>query len=116
MADAIAGAGMIEVGRVVKYFRGPGVVALELYAPVSVGDVLVIRSKGGKLRGTGEPQQVVSMQVNHSDIAEAAAGAIVGIKFGLGRFKDEETPDTSSIPRKGDVALIIAKSKPSPGF
>ena len=63
-----------EVGRVDKYFRKVGVVALELSAAIAVGDKL--RFSGTT---TNFEMKLESMQIDHEVVESAAAGADVGI-------------------------------------
>jgi len=63
-----------EVGRVDKYFRKVGVVALELSAAIAVGDKL--RFSGAT---TNFEMKLESMQIDHEVVESAAAGADVGI-------------------------------------
>ncbi len=63
-----------EVGRVEKYFRKVGVVALELSAAIAVGDKL--RFSGAT---TNFEMKLESMQIDHEVVESAAAGADVGI-------------------------------------
>ena len=63
-----------EVGRVDKYFRKVGVVALELSAAIAVGDKL--RFSGAT---TNFEMKLESMQIDHEVVESVAAGADVGI-------------------------------------
>ena len=63
-----------EVGRVDKYFRKVGVVALELSAAIAVGDKL--RFSGAT---TNFEMKLESMQIDHEVVESAAAGSDVGI-------------------------------------
>jgi hypothetical protein len=64
----------MEIGRVTDYMKGPGAAVVELTAPVRTGDR--IRFKG---RETDFLQEISSMQIEHKDVGEAAAGDAVGI-------------------------------------
>ena len=68
--------GGVLLGRVEDYFAHVGVMALQLLAPVSVGDV--IRIKG---HTTDITQKVESMQIEHQPVQAASAGDAVGIKI-----------------------------------
>jgi len=66
---------MHEVGKVSHYFPKVGVAVVELSAPLRVGNTIKIISESGSFT-----QEVSSMQVEHADIAEAAAGQSIGLK------------------------------------
>ena len=74
-----------EVGRVDKYFRKVGVVALELSAAIAVGDKL--RFSGAT---TNFEMKLESMQIDHEVVESAAAGADVGIAV-PGRVRRSDT-------------------------
>ncbi len=63
------------IGQVTHYYGKIGVAILKLDAPLSVGDVLAIVGSTTDLE-----QQVKSMQVEHQNIEQAAAGDLVGLK------------------------------------
>ncbi len=64
-----------EIGEVVKYFAKIEVAAIELKAPLSIGDT--IRIKGH----TSDLQQVIeSMQIENQSVERAEQGASIGIK------------------------------------
>jgi hypothetical protein len=69
-------AGGVLLGRVEDYFAHVGVMALQLLAPVAVGDV--VRVKG---HTTDITQKVESMQIEHQPVQAASAGDAVGIKI-----------------------------------
>lgn len=65
-----------EIGKVSDFFARPVVAALELKAPLKVGDK--IHFKGH----TTDLEMVVgSMQINNQNVTEAAPGDSVGIKI-----------------------------------
>jgi predicted flap endonuclease-1-like 5' DNA nuclease len=68
--------GGVLLGRVEDYFAHVGVMALQLLAPVSVGDV--IRIKG---HTTDITQKVESMQIEHQPVQAASVGNAVGIRI-----------------------------------
>ena len=72
MTDEIEGK---EIGTVVGYYDHVKVIALELTAPLKVGDK--IRVKGAT---TDFEQEVSSMQVEHDSLEAAKKGDSVGIK------------------------------------
>ncbi len=63
------------IGQVTHYYGKIGVAILKLDAPLSVGDVLAIVGSTTDLE-----QHVKSMQVEHHNIEQAAAGDLVGLK------------------------------------
>lgn len=66
---------LLEVGRVTHYFTKIGVAVVELKAPLTVGDRIVIRGP------TTDFEQVVeSMQIEHKNVQRAEAGQSVGLK------------------------------------
>jgi len=64
-----------EVGKVAHYYKKIGVAVVDLQAPLSVGDRILIRGAT-----TDFEQTVKSMQIEHEDVNEAAAGQSVGLK------------------------------------
>lgn len=66
---------LVEVGRVTHYFTKIGVAVVELKAPLTVGDRIVIRGP------TTDFEQVVeSMQIEHKNVQRAEAGQSIGLK------------------------------------
>lgn len=66
---------LVEVGRVTHYFSRISVAVVELKAPLSVGDHIIIRGP------TTDFEQVVeSMQIEHKNIEKAEAGQSIGLK------------------------------------
>jgi len=65
----------VEVGKITHYFGKASVAALELTAPLEVGDTIVVR--GGS---TDFNQTVNSMQIERQDVQRAEPGQQVGIK------------------------------------
>lgn len=64
-----------EIGEVVKYFAKIEVAAIELKAPVSIGDTLHFKGH------TTDFQQVIeSMQIENQSVERAEKGASIGIK------------------------------------
>ena len=64
-----------EIGEVVKYFAKIEVAAIELKAPVSIGDTLHFKGH------TTDFQQVIeTMQVDNQSVERAEKGASIGIK------------------------------------
>ena len=67
---------IIEVGHVSHFFSKIGVAVLELTAPLSVGDKILVKGPS-----TDFEQVVESMQVEHKNIQRAEAGQSVGLKL-----------------------------------
>lgn len=74
----------IEIGKIAHYFGHIQVAAIELSAPLSVGDT--IRIVG---HTTTCEQRVDSMQVEHQSVSQAKAGDSVGIKV-AGRVRPHD--------------------------
>jgi len=66
---------LIEVGRVTHFYPKISVAIVELKAPLSIGDKILI--KGAT---TNFEQKVESMQIEHKNIERAEAGQIIGLK------------------------------------
>lgn len=66
---------LIEVGRVTHFYPKISVAIVELKAPLSIGDKILI--KGAT---TNFEQTVESMQIEHKNIESAEAGQIIGLK------------------------------------
>jgi translation elongation factor EF-Tu-like GTPase len=64
------------IGVVADFFARPVVAAIELTAPLKVGDRIHIKGHTTDLE-----QTVDSMQVNNAPVAEAKAGDGVGVKL-----------------------------------
>jgi selenocysteine-specific translation elongation factor len=63
------------IGKVVDFFARPVVAAIQLTAPLKIGDQIVIRGHSGQVELT-----VGSMQINNAPVTEAKAGDPVGVK------------------------------------
>ena len=64
-----------EIGEVVKYFAKIEVAAIELKAPLSIGDTIHIKGH------TSDFQQVIeSIQIENQSVERAEKGASIGIK------------------------------------
>lgn len=64
-----------EAGEVAHYYKKIGVAVIDLKAPLSVGDHILIRGAT-----TDFEQTVKSMQIQHENVDEAAAGQSIGLK------------------------------------
>ena len=63
------------IGTVSDFFAHPVVAAIELTAPLKVGDKIRIKGHTTDLELTIE-----SMQIEHTDVKEAKAGDSIGVK------------------------------------
>ncbi len=63
------------VGKVTHFFGKASVAAIELTAPVGIGDTIVIRGATTELE-----QELNSMQIERQDIEKAEAGQEIGVK------------------------------------
>jgi len=73
-----------KVGRIAHFYSKAGVAVLELTAPLSKGDKIVIRGST-----TNIEQTVDSMEIEHEQIAAAQAGQSVGMKV-AGRVREND--------------------------
>jgi len=65
-----------EVGEVTHYFSRIGVAVVELRAPLSVGDRILVQGST-----TDFEQTVDSMQIEHKNVQKAAKGQSIGLKM-----------------------------------
>jgi hypothetical protein len=70
------GEDIVEVGHILHFFSKIGVAIIELTAPLSVGDLILIKGPA-----TDFEQVVESMQVEHKNIQKAEEGQSVGLKL-----------------------------------
>lgn len=63
------------VGKIINYYRAPGVASVKISVPLSVGDKIHIK---GHI--TDFEQTVESMQIHHMQVNRASKGDIAGIK------------------------------------
>ena len=73
-----------KVGLVTHFYSKPSVAVIELLAPLSKGDKIVIRGST-----TNIEQDVESMEIEHKQIPNAQAGQSVGMKV-LGRVREND--------------------------
>jgi len=78
-----------QIGQVVDFFARPVVAAIQLTAPLKIGDKIHIKGHSTDLSVT-----VVSMQVRNAAVQEANAGDPVGVKI-------------TDRARKGDVVYKV---------
>lgn len=66
---------VIEVGRITHFFTKISVAVIELSAPLTVGDTMLVKGP------TTDFEQVIkSMQIEHENIQKAEAGQSIGLK------------------------------------
>ena len=66
---------VVEVGHITHFFSKISVAVIELTAPLSVGDTIVVKGP------TTDLEQVVdSMQIEHKNVQRAEAGQSIGLK------------------------------------
>jgi len=66
---------VIEVGRITHFFTKISVAVIELNAPLTVGDTMLVKGP------TTDFEQVIkSMQIEHENIQKAEAGQSIGLK------------------------------------
>lgn len=75
IADASAAVMQRLIGKVVHYYDRIGVAIVDLKEPLKVGDMIMLK-KGGTI----VPQRVDSIQIEHTPVAIAKRGDVVGIK------------------------------------
>jgi len=67
---------IVEVGRITHFFSKISVAVVELTAPLSVGDCILVKGPS-----TDFEQAVESMQIEHKNIQRAEAGQSIGLKL-----------------------------------
>ncbi len=67
--------GKAEVGKVTHFYSKINVAVVQLTAPLSVGDSVLIKGDT-----TNFEQKVDSMQIEHENIQRAEAGKAIGLK------------------------------------
>jgi putative protease len=67
---------IVEIGRITHFFSKISVAVIELKAPLSVGDTILIKGPN-----TDFEQTVDSMQIEHENIQKAEAGQSIGLKL-----------------------------------
>jgi putative protease len=68
--------GIVEVGQIKHFFSKISVAVLELTAPLSVGDRILVKGPS-----TDFEQVVESMQIEHQSIQRAEGGQSIGLKL-----------------------------------
>lgn len=66
---------VVEIGRITHFFSKISVAVIELKAPLSVGDTIVVKGPN-----TDFEQVVDSMQIEHENVQRAEKGQSVGLK------------------------------------
>jgi len=67
--------GKTEAGKVTHFYSKISVAVIQLTAPLSVGDTILIKGDTTNLE-----QTVDSMQIEHENIQKAEAGKAIGLK------------------------------------
>ena len=73
-----------KIGRITHFFSKAGVAIIELSAAVNKGDKIVIRGST-----TSIEQTIDSMEIEHKQILNAAAGQSIGLKVS-GRVRESD--------------------------
>lgn len=66
---------LIEVGKISHFFSKIDVAVIDLQAPLSIGDTIVVKGPT-----TDFEQCVDSMQIEHKNVQRAEAGQSIGLK------------------------------------
>lgn len=77
--------GLQEVGKITHFFRNISVAIVELNAPISVGDRIVVKGPTTNLE-----QNVDSMEIEHEKVTKAEAGQSIGLKVN-DRVRENDT-------------------------
>jgi hypothetical protein len=75
---------ILEIGTVKHFFSKISVAIIDLTAPLSVGDRILVKGPSTDLEMT-----VDSMQIEHKDIRRAEAGQSIGLKL-AGQAKERD--------------------------
>jgi GTPase len=67
---------ILEIGQITHFFAKLGVAIIELSAPLSVGDHILVKGPTTDFELT-----VKSMQIDHQDISRAEGGQSIGLKL-----------------------------------
>jgi len=67
--------GKAEIGKITHFYSKINVAVVQLTAPISVGDTILIKGDT-----TNFEQTVDSMQIQHQNIQKAEAGKEIGLK------------------------------------
>jgi translation elongation factor EF-Tu-like GTPase len=73
-----------KVGRIAHFYTKPSVAVVELEAPLSKGDKIVIRGSTTNIEQTAD-----SMEIEHKQIPTAQAGQSIGMKVS-GRVREND--------------------------
>jgi cytidylate kinase len=66
---------VVEIGRITHFFSKISVAVIQLKAPLSVGDTIVVKGPN-----TDFEQVVDSMQIEHNNVQRADKGQSIGLK------------------------------------
>jgi translation elongation factor EF-1alpha len=76
---------IVEVGKITHFFSKISVAVIELKAPLSVGDTIVVKGPN-----TDFEQVVDSMQIEHENIQRAEKGQSIGLRVAQ-RVRETDT-------------------------
>ena len=76
---------IVEIGKITHFFSKISVAVIELKAPLSVGDTIVVKGPN-----TDFEQVVDSMQIEHNNIQRAEKGQSIGLKVSQ-RVRETDT-------------------------
>ena len=74
-----------DIGRITHFFSNIGVAVIELKAPLSIGDTILIKGPS-----TDFEQVVDSMQIEHKNVQKAEKGQSIGLKVAQ-RVRETDT-------------------------
>lgn len=75
----------VEIGKITHFFSKISVAVIELKAPLSAGDTILVKGPN-----TDFEQVVDSMQIEHNDVQRAEAGQSIGLKVAQ-RVRETDT-------------------------
>jgi len=67
---------VLEIGKVIHFFSKIGVGIVELTAPLSLGDLILVKGPS-----TDFEMAVESMQIEHKSVSRAEGGQSIGLKM-----------------------------------
>lgn len=76
---------VMKIGHIAHFFSKISVAVIELTAPLSVGDTIVVKGPN-----TDFEQVVDSMQIEHENVPKAEAGQSIGLKVAQ-RVRETDT-------------------------
>ena len=67
---------VLEIGKIIHFFSKIGVGIVELTAPLSLGDLILVKGPS-----TDFEMAVESMQIEHKSVSRAEGGQSIGLKM-----------------------------------